>query len=629
MQVNLFTDNEFTSIPCANEASSFLSLLTLSPRRLGVTVIAILDLDIAPSSPLFQHFTKQLIASLSSSDRISLILFDKSRVHHHLHLTDTGADGQQATRVAILNILDGNIEPDTAPVSAPKMMWEAIQDGIDCLNRTATAGNERVVVLVVTNGKKLPQKSEVVHKQIIDLQSRITAPVSFHFFVLEAESPIPELIGDATQHLIQDSSSLALAFSTCLGELFVTTAKKTVLVVTAGEGIRINGINTSSHKTQLVPERSYAIAIDTLYVDEDRDIFVDLHIPVVPEETTQTILDVKLEFQTDHGQPQVLSRTVTLTRSLESSSTQASERIHLVRDQLTPTYDISELLERELIGSTVEPMFGPDPSSLPTTHPFSWEMISSDPKGDHGSVSVRGSWYKTMTYHILHTGGFLRLCTLRGRAYWTAQNEQGHTTPDWKIHFSCEFADLGKAWNILAALFMEMKCEIGMKVTVIDEHNWSPGQRGRELTVYIFTYHNSYRGYMQGVIPEKDHELMLGREWDEIYQAPFWFTFIREAERRLSIAGVRSRGVADGDLGLPGCRYASLRNEAFVRVPCKALHIDDSTKQVTTRMTTDFAYPPNQCGWNAARDRNPLLQVIFFLHALTENGNKSHENILE
>ncbi len=148
--------------------------------------------------------------------------------------------------------------------------------------------------------------------------------------------------------------------------------------------------------------------------------------------------------------------------------------------------EIDSLLQRELLGSSLDAELSTQDRGLPSLHPFCWERIMSDPKGDHGMVEVRGSWYKTMQYEVLHTGGFLRLYTLRGRMYWNAQNESEHTTPDWKLHFSCELADIGRAWNIIAALFIDMRAEIGMKATVLGSESWSPGQRGREITVYMF-----------------------------------------------------------------------------------------------------------------------------------------------
>lgn len=262
------------------------------------------------------------------------------------------------------------------------------------------------------------------------------------------------------------------------------------------------------------------------------------------------------------------------------------------------------LLENSSAVVSVEEVF---PSGqLPLDHAYSWQSVSSDPKKDHGEASIRGTWYKTMNYHLCHTGGFLRLCTMRGRAYWNAQNETSHTSPDWKLHFSCELEDIAIAWNIMAALFIEMKCEIGMKATYHTGDQWPDAQRGRELTVYIYKWHHSYNGYMQGVADgAHDHDFFMDQALSEVYSCPFWFNFIRTAEERLAKAGVRSRGVASGDLALPGCAFASLRNEAFVLDPTKP----DTNPH-------EKVYPPNACGWNAAGHPNPFVDVIFFLKQL-------------
>jgi hypothetical protein len=179
--------------------------------------------------------------------------------------------------------------------------------------------------------------------------------------------------------------------------------------------------------------------------------------------------------------------------------------------------EVDALLRASMIGFEFDRAF--EDGRLPDDHPFSWASFEREPKGDKGEQEHRGSWYKTMKYHCLHTGGFVRLCTVRGRSYWNAQNETGHRTPDWKLHFSCELDDLGRAWDIVAALFMEMKAEIGMKAVILDEGQWSEGQRGREITVYIYKFSHNYRGYMQGVVPEMDHEFFLGPE-QEIYRRP-------------------------------------------------------------------------------------------------------------
>lgn len=139
-----------------------------------------------------------------------------------------------------------------------------------------------------------------------------------------------------------------------------------------------------------------------------------------------------------------------------------------------------------------------------------------------------------------------------------------------------------------------------MKATYLGEEEWSEGQRGREITVYAFCSHRDYKGYMEEATSDDlpYHVIYLGKEM-EIYSTAFWFTFVVEAEARLLRFGIRSRGCADGDFALPHCRFASIRNEAFVRV------------------NGQLCYPPNDAGWNAARHPNPFLELIFFLQRRT------------
>jgi hypothetical protein len=93
---------------------------------------------------------------------------------------------------------------------------------------------------------------------------------------------------------------------------------------------------------------------------------------------------------------------------------------------------------------------------------------------------------------------------------------------------------------------------------------------------------------------------------------------------------VRSRGTAHGDLALPGCDYASLRNEAFVPVAkvLEALELpsaeegkvaSQSVATVPVTHVMQLEYPPNDLGWNAAGHSNPLLETIFFLREVAKS----------
>lgn len=290
------------------------------------------------------------------------------------------------------------------------------------------------------------------------------------------------------------------------------------------------------------------------------------------------------------------------------------------------------------------------------SHPFEWTSVRKNPKGDHGVFCTRQDWFKTMTYRLLDSNGFLLLHTLRGRVYWISQNVTNHTTPDWKLHFSICEEDLGNAWNIIADLFIESKCEVGMKVTTSGPKFCQSGQRGREITVYIYQYHPALkRGVMyetspvsgcdefigndtstltdwpyianqvghireQSQVVEYESDFYLGHEIEAPYSPQFWYTFIAEAESRLKYAKIRSNGgTAAGDLPLPNCLYASLRNEAFVveedqQVSPPVAVTDPRYGPVTLGSDKpQLQYPSNQAGWNAAQHKNPLEETIYLL----------------
>lgn len=207
--------------------------------------------------------------------------------------------------------------------------------------------------------------------------------------------------------------------------------------------------------------------------------------------------------------------------------------------------------------------------------------------------------HRTMEYEILHTGGFLRLCTERGRIYWLAQNTNDHRPPDWKLHFSILPRDVPRAWDALSTLFMAHACDFGMKAVAAEAlANWPERQRGRELTVYIFQYCPVYEdgGPMMGICnPGTEHRFWLGPEFQR--EPAFWTTFVAEAEQVLQEAGIESHGgVADGDVPLG--RYASLRNEAFV--------LGHEVREDGGQGAETFIYPPNSAGWNAARQPLPF-----------------------
>jgi len=220
---------------------------------------------------------------------------------------------------------------------------------------------------------------------------------------------------------------------------------------------------------------------------------------------------------------------------------------------------------------------------LPEGFIFSFAEIMKDPKRVGRKLSVGGR-----ELEVLHTGGFLRLYHIRCRVYWLAQNMQEHMTPDWKIHFSIHLDDRAKAWDILAAIFIESGFETGMKVTYAPSDRWSDIQRGREFTVYIYKHVPEYG---EGPDPSKP-DWVLTKQHD--MPSKCWEEFIVRAERALAENEIRCRGCADGDLHLG--RYTSLRNEAYI----------PRTQTLDEKEVILHEMPPNSCGWNAAGHKCPI-----------------------
>lgn len=288
-----------------------------------------------------------------------------------------------------------------------------------------------------------------------------------------------------------------------------------------------------------------------------------------------TVINLAKPFLFSYTRQEKVPSRLQEARSVKSVTAAEMADIEVEKLQAIVTLSTTEDDGEEMLGE-----------ELSQKHPFHWETIRRDPKGDHPSVCTRRNWYKTMTYSMLDTNGFLLLFTMRGRVYWVTQNTTTHTTPDWKLHFSIIEEDIPRAWNILAKLFMEKKCDIGMKVTTNATRFCASSQRGREITVYLYVYDPRLKSGVMYQPPSPDSEIetfigeteddnienqvhllfidsknptnnvfardhivldqfpsftesdfYLGPEFEGIYSPTFWHEFIVQAEERLSRAG--------------------------------------------------------------------------------------------
>jgi len=202
--------------------------------------------------------------------------------------------------------------------------------------------------------------------------------------------------------------------------------------------------------------------------------------------------------------------------------------------------------------------------------------------------------------------GFIRLYTSLGHRYWVAQAQCHHRSPDWKVHVSVELDDIPQAWNLVAALFLIRRCTSAMKVVnlVTPPPDF---MRGREITLYIFR-HDPWYGAAKFFDPvESAGGKTLGVQFEQ--GAAYWLDFVAEIERTLEVAGVRPRGLAEGDARISSCRFCSLRNEAFVRVSARIARslVPEEAAFQQRFARQGWSYPPNLMDFNAAGHSNPLF----------------------
>ena len=120
------------------------------------------------------------------------------------------------------------------------------------------------------------------------------------------------------------------------------------------------------------------------------------------------------------------------------------------------------------------------------------------------------------------------------RVYWHAQNEFCHEVNDWKFHLSVKNKDVRKTWNLIAALFIQMKCRAGMKVNYLKESQ-SP-QPGREITIYLVKYDPQLK--------KSEFAGDFGLDIDIEHSEDYWYELCSRAEHILKSYGVESNGLA-------------------------------------------------------------------------------------
>ncbi len=203
-------------------------------------------------------------------------------------------------------------------------------------------------------------------------------------------------------------------------------------------------------------------------------------------------------------------------------------------------------------------------------------------------------------YEAISANSYIKLRTQKGLEYWIEQAKHNRLEPDWKLHFAVAEEDIANAWNIIAYIFLKMRCDYIMKVKTHPPQEWPLHMHGREITVYV-------------PMPSK----RLGLSKKNVPSVKFWVGFVENVELQLCAANIQARAIASGDLQLG--RYTSIRNEAFILKTTEMIIREDQWEGYDRRLeeinpnAKQYIYPPNEVGYNAANHEEPGF--ITLIHA--------------
>ena len=211
---------------------------------------------------------------------------------------------------------------------------------------------------------------------------------------------------------------------------------------------------------------------------------------------------------------------------------------------------------------------------------------------------------------LLVTNGFVKLYTYKGRVYNISQNIDLHTIPDWKFHFNVKPECIPKSFNIISQTLLEHIIQNTQEKDILEDliismkayniNLCTKMQAGREITLYIYTFDERLNSNPFEFDNKDENGNVKNIKYifnkNEEKKFKFYYDLLIDIEKKLSQENIKQtveNGCAYGDLWIG--KFASLRNEAFC-----------------VGNNGEFIYPPNERGWNSARQKMPFGWINIF-----------------
>lgn len=283
-------NSEFPSYPRkAAVDSSYFNCSLIAPAcpdddRKPVDIVVVLDASGSMSGSkldLCKKTIQFLMGELSASDRLGLVTYD-TRVKTEFPLMKMDEQGKEKIEIILKKINAGSRTNLSGGLMA------GIQEVQQPIRKDGSLPNPVRSVLILTDG--LANAGVTSTPALVSLVKGSLEPdVSIFTFGYGSDHNADMLreiseVGGGVYYFVQNVDSVSLAFADCLGGLLSVVAQNIKLKFLGKNGCIIRSIKTRKTTNAIVPEKHYEIEMGDLYGEEERDVLIEVSMPVLSAE---------------------------------------------------------------------------------------------------------------------------------------------------------------------------------------------------------------------------------------------------------------------------------------------------------------------------------------------------------
>merc|ERR1712137_852930 len=303
--ITLFASGMFSGVSCDQETERFVGMVSVRAEELPdsapepterpqACIVAVVDKSGSMSDKMnaLKNTLNFIIGELGKNDQLGIVEYDTG-VYTTLPMTKMDNMGKQKAMLVVNKL---------SPGSATNLSG-GLMEGLRMVPTGPEADSVVSSVLLLTDGKANSgiRTTNGIISMMRDAQSQGIGKSVVHTFGFGTGHNAKMLkdISDAaegTYYYIQGNDTIATAFADCLAGLLSVVGQGIELKIDSVNQHDIEHIWTHRQKIELQPKRSYRIMMGDLQEGEERDVPLEIHLPVVSPTDSMPIIHATLSY---------------------------------------------------------------------------------------------------------------------------------------------------------------------------------------------------------------------------------------------------------------------------------------------------------------------------------------------